>query len=309
MVYSIAGGERLQTTGGPVITVCSNRAAASDGGSIGADGQKRKLDLSPEERRLLKKEGVILPSHYPLTREEERELKRIRRKIRNKMSAQDSRKRKKEYIDGLEDRVRACTTENQDLHKRIRRLETQNTQLSQQNTSLSKHNDTLTSQLRRLQAHITRVALGAGRGVAHPSTCLMILLLSLSLCVLPSLKEEVKEETALAKTDAGPRSARTLLSQSSKPDFLSLYLNRKPVLAGLAGLDLELSDVEEEPTLPPPRKRARLAAHWLEDWKQEPLDGEERLPPAAPDPRVGPTGRAGNSTRPPASVVVTVQRQ
>lgn len=49
------------------------------------------------------------------------------------------------------------------------------------------------------------MALGAGRGVAHPSTCLMILLLSLSLCVLPSLKEEVKEEAALTKTDAGSR--------------------------------------------------------------------------------------------------------
>ncbi|XP_048684620.2 cyclic AMP-responsive element-binding protein 3-like protein 4 isoform X4 [Caretta caretta] len=126
------------------------------------------LFLTDEEKRLLSQEGVSLPSNLPLTKAEERLLKKVRRKIRNKQSAQDSRRRKKEYIDGLESRVAACSVQNQQLHKKVQELE--------------KHNVSLLGQLRKLQALMKPTSSKA----AQTSTCILILIVSLGLIIFPS---------------------------------------------------------------------------------------------------------------------------
>ncbi|TRY91560.1 hypothetical protein DNTS_015133 [Danionella cerebrum] len=92
--------------------------------------QSRQLILNDDEKKLLVKEGVSLPSQLPLNKYEEKILKKIRRKIRNKQSAQESRKKKKEYVDGLEGRMAACSAHNQELQRKVFQLEKSNTSVS-----------------------------------------------------------------------------------------------------------------------------------------------------------------------------------
>nr|XP_033793410.1 cyclic AMP-responsive element-binding protein 3-like isoform X2 [Geotrypetes seraphini] len=99
---------------------------------------------------------------------EERVLKRIRRKIRNKKSAQDSRRKKKNYVDGLENRVSACTVQNQELQKKVHLLQKQNISLLQQ--------------LRNLQALVKQTT----SKTTTSSTCVMVILLSFCLILFPS---------------------------------------------------------------------------------------------------------------------------
>ncbi|XP_045156074.1 cyclic AMP-responsive element-binding protein 3-like protein 3 isoform X6 [Echinops telfairi] len=95
-------------------------------------GHCQELVLTEDEKKLLAKEGITLSTQLPLTKYEERVLKKIRRKIRNKQSAQESRKKKKEYIDCLETRMSACTAQNQELQRKVLHLEKQNLSLLQQ---------------------------------------------------------------------------------------------------------------------------------------------------------------------------------
>jgi len=160
------------------------------------------LYLNDEEQKMAAKEGMKFPSHYPLTREEERNLKKIRRKIRNKLSAQDSRKRKREYMDSMEDRVKSVSDENAELKEKINALESQN--------------KTLAAQLRRLH----QIVVNGGLRQGQTSTALMVLLLSTALFLIPGLgdkadsKNEIDIQSAL-KMPPMPGQSRSLLQFDS----------------------------------------------------------------------------------------------
>ncbi|KAF2883092.1 hypothetical protein ILUMI_23084 [Ignelater luminosus] len=100
------------------------------------------LVLTEEEKRTLIAEGYPVPTRLPLTKAEEKSLKKIRRKIKNKISAQESRRKKKEYMDQLERKVELLVTENNDYRKKIECLEDSN--------------NSLMSQLAKLQAIVAR---------------------------------------------------------------------------------------------------------------------------------------------------------
>ncbi|XP_030639027.1 cAMP responsive element binding protein 3-like 3 like [Chanos chanos] len=131
--------------------------------------QFKEIVLTEEEKRLLAKEGVTIPTEMPLTKAEERTLKRVRRKIRNKQSAQESRKKKKVYVDGLENRVAVCTAHNQELQKKVEFLQ--------------KQNMSLIEQLKKLQALVKMSTMKT----TTTSTCVMVFLLSFCLIIFPSV--------------------------------------------------------------------------------------------------------------------------
>ncbi|XP_040898956.1 cAMP responsive element binding protein 3-like 3 like [Toxotes jaculatrix] len=162
--------------------------------------QFKEIVLTEEEKRLLAKEGVTIPTQMPLTKAEERTLKRVRRKIRNKQSAQESRKKKKVYVDGLENRVAICTAHNLELQKKVQMLQ--------------KQNISLIEQLRKLQAMVKMSTMKA----STTSTCVMVFLLSFCLIIFPSVNPfggNTEQKELYTPTSIISRTLRSLPSEST----------------------------------------------------------------------------------------------
>jgi cyclic AMP-responsive element-binding protein 3 len=123
--------------------------------------RSQQVCLSEEEKETLKAEGLPIPTTLPLTRVEEKALKSVRRKIRNKVAAQESRKRKKEHMQELEDKVRQCTSENLRLQKKVENLESENR--------------SLLTQLKKFQALVS--GSGNSRHTTKVGACLMVVVL------------------------------------------------------------------------------------------------------------------------------------
>ncbi|KAK7497164.1 hypothetical protein BaRGS_00011458 [Batillaria attramentaria] len=125
--------------------------------------QSGVLILSEEEKRTLISEGYPIPNKLPLTKQEEKNLKKVRRKIKNKISAQESRRKKKEYLEALEKRVEAYNHENTDLKKKVESLES--------------NNRSLLGQLQKLQALVSKMPKSAAASATQTGTVLMVLVL------------------------------------------------------------------------------------------------------------------------------------
>jgi len=140
--------------------------------------QNDKFQVTAEEQEVLTREG------WELT---EKNLKKARRKIKNKISAQESRKRKRDYVNNLEERISDFTSENQQLKRDLEKERSEK--------------KTLMSQLRELQAVVgSRFQSKNTKSTGtQTSAAVMVVLLCCTVFkgTFSSTNEEIKNEQSI----------------------------------------------------------------------------------------------------------------
>ncbi|XP_054440653.1 cyclic AMP-responsive element-binding protein 3 isoform X2 [Pteronotus mesoamericanus] len=172
-----------------------------------AEQETVRLVLTDEEKRLLEQEGLTLPGTLPLTKMEEQVLKRVRRKIRNKKSAQESRRKKKMVL--------KYTAQNLELQNKVQILEEQNL--------------SLLDQLRQLQAMVIQIA----NKTSSSSTCVLVLLFSFCLIFVPAMYSSDTRGSLPAEHGVLSRQLRAL------PHHLELSVLQSEVPKDSSDLELQ----------------------------------------------------------------------
>jgi len=126
-----------------------------------------------------------------LNSEEERQIKRQRRLVKNRESAQLSRMRKKIYMEDLETKVNALTTENTSLKGEVAQLQNIIKQMRQQQDSNSNNSACVPA-----TRHISPPSRNAQAGI-----CLLIVLFSLGLLVNVVGNGNILSRAALPSND------------------------------------------------------------------------------------------------------------
>jgi len=191
-----------------------------------------KLKITEEELQLLKQESADISEFYnavELTSSQEKKLKKVRRKIRNKKSAHESRKRRKEFMDNLQENYQELTDENKRLQAKMKILENENSALR--------------TQVAKLKAFIQ----AASAKTAQATTCVMLLVLSLAFFLAPnygplSIFKDDKVDKGLSKYDSsssdrvpGFVSRRILTLYDDKGDLLDEPIINEPDFEELNG--------------------------------------------------------------------------
>eukprot|EP01121_Diplochlamys_sp_Union-15-3_P022144 TRINITY_DN933_c0_g1_i1.p1 TRINITY_DN933_c0_g1~~TRINITY_DN933_c0_g1_i1.p1 ORF type:complete len:596 (+),score=97.94 TRINITY_DN933_c0_g1_i1:88-1875(+) len=123
-----------------------------------------------------------------ISNEEQKALKRQRRLIKNRESAQASRQRKKDYIDQLEEKVAKLTNDNASIKEHLAALQSENNHLKNEVTYLHdiiKKNPGLSSLFQGMN-YLGKISKqGYTNNVRVASVCLMLILFSFGLFFNP----------------------------------------------------------------------------------------------------------------------------
>lgn len=182
-----------------------------------------------------------MPTQLPLSKGEEKILKKIRRKIKNKISAQESRRKKKEYVDSLEKRMDNYINENVELKKRLEDLELNNksllTQLQKMQASLENSN----------QSDLIEISSAQTNSTNQFGTLLMVLVLFFAVVLGVWSPVFTKDQMCHSAAAAAATAATSTVSaRTTQPTMIGSSSSGVAAVAAVAAAVASVATVKTE---------------------------------------------------------------